>query len=59
MNAEKILIALYDLWAKEHGEQIEISVKKKPQQAQRTLEVAKAKKPSSILLLKEQKSKSG
>ena len=50
MNAEKVLIALYDLWAKEHGEQIEISVKKKPQQVQRTLEVAKAKKPSSILL---------
>ena len=29
MNPEKVLDALYDLWIKEHNEQIEIEVKKK------------------------------
>ena len=29
MNPEKVLDALYDLWIKEHNEQIEIKVKKK------------------------------
>ena len=28
MNPETILTALYDLWAKEHGETIEIEIRK-------------------------------
>jgi len=33
MNAEAFLNALYDLWAREKGIQIEIDIQKKPQNA--------------------------